>query len=334
MKKISSLLLTILCFPYVLTGCDSSNGVKDEKIDFFSTTEFTIDSFISAVKEYGTESDGYYGLSNAQSVACYSNDSIKRLLTSANYGVMSNEKINANTLWKVMYEDIFSKNVTYTLDSFFDTVNNKCVWISINVPCVYFIGSAENYMANNDSIVSLCKNDGYGVYSKFTSGYASGYELYDLDLIDLYMKTNTWINNNANIAYTINTYSGYYPFAFRASFWAGKDFEYEGNGYSFGDTSTYEKLVSKVKSYLKDPDSYQSNGNIEFYSTSGNPVSNGYYTGKVYAGVPFRAKNSFGGYVTDVVWLTYNWNSQSFSFYGRDMPLSINSYPFETGYLN
>ena len=230
MKKISSLLLTILCFPYVLTGCDSSNGVKDEKIDFFSTTEFTIDSFISAVKEYGTESDGYYGLSNAQSVACYSNDSIKRLLTSANYGVMSNEKINANTLWKVMYEDIFSKNVTYTLDSFFDTVNNKCVWISINVPCVYFIGSAENYMANNDSIVSLCKNDGYGVYSKFTSGYASGYELYDLDLIDLYMKTNTWINNNANIAYTINTYSGYYPFAFRASFWAGKDFEYEGNG--------------------------------------------------------------------------------------------------------
>lgn len=118
MKKISSLLLTILCFPYVLTGCDSSNGVKDEKIDFFSTTEFTIDSFISAVKEYGTESDGYYGLSNAQSVACYSNDSIKRLLTSANYGVMSNEKINANTLWKVMYEDIFSKNVTFTLDSF------------------------------------------------------------------------------------------------------------------------------------------------------------------------------------------------------------------------
>lgn len=185
-------------------------------------------------------------------------------------------------------------------------------------------------MANNDSIVSLCKNDGYGVYSKFRSGY----ELYESDLIDLYMKTNTWINNNANIACSHSTYSGYYPFAFRASFWDGKDFEYEGNGYSFGDTSTYEKLVRTVKSYLKDPDSYQSNGNIEFYSTSGNPVSNGYYTGEVYAVVPFRAKNSFGGYVTDVVGLTYNWNSQSFSFYGRYVPSSINSYPFKTGYLN
>lgn len=185
MKKISSLLLTILCFPCILTGCDSSNGVKDEKIDFFSTTEFTIDSFISAVKEYGTESsNGLYGLSNAQSVACYSNDSIKRLLTSANYDVMYDEKIYVSTLWEVMYEDIFSKNVTYTLDSFFDTVSNKCVRSSTNVSCVYFIGSAENYMANNDSIVSLCKNDGYGVYSKFTSGY----ELYKSDLIELYKK--------------------------------------------------------------------------------------------------------------------------------------------------
>ncbi|CDA37060.1 unknown [Clostridium sp. CAG:568] len=334
MKKISSLLLTILCFPCILTGCDSSNGVKsngvkDEKIDFFSTTEFTIDSFISAVKEYGIESNGHYGLSNAQSVACYSNDSIKKLLTSANYDVMD-EKINVDTLWEVMYEDIFSKNVTYTLDSFFDTVSNKCVRSSTNVSCVYFIESAENYMANNDSIVSLCKNDGYGVYSKFRSGY----ELYKSDLIDLYKKTNTWINNNANIAYTIDTYSGYYPFAFEDSFWAGKDFEYEGNGYSFGDTSTYKKLVSTVKFYLKDPDSYRSNGNINFFSTSEDPVRNGYYTGSVYVRVPYRAKNSFGGYVTDVVWLTYNWNSQSFSLYGRDMPLSINSYPFETGYLN
>lgn len=326
MKKILSLLFTILCFPCILTSCNSSNGVKDEKLDFFSTTEFTMDSFVSAVKEYGIKTNG---LSNAQCIACYSNDSIKRLLTSANYDIMS-QKISVSTLWEVMYEDIFSKNATYTLDSFFDTVSNKCVWSSTDVSCVYLIGDAENYMANNDSIVSLCKNDGYGVYSKFRNGY----ELYTSDLIDLYRKTNTRINNNANIAYSWSTNSGMYPLAFEASFWDGKDFEYEGNGYSFGDTSTYKKLVSTVKSYLKDPDSYQSNGNIEFYSDSGNPVSNGYYTGNVYVRVPFRAKNGFGGYVTDVIWLTYSWNSQSFYRYSEYMPLSINSYPFKTGYLD
>lgn len=315
-----------VCIAGMLVGCNSHEKVHDEKLDYFSTTDFTLDSFISAVKKYGTEGKV---LSDAQCSASYSNESIKKLLTSKNYDIMSEEEISVGGLWNVMYKDIFSKEVTYTLNGFFETVRDKCVCSSSNVSCVYFIGGPEEYMAGNDSIVSLCKNDGFGVYSKFESGY----ELYKSDLIDLYMKTNTWINNNANIACN-RTYSGYYPFAFEASFWDGKDFKYENNGYSFGDTSTYVKLVDTVKSHLRDPSSYEPNGNIEFYSTSGEPVSNGYYTGSVYVKVPFRAKNGFGGYGTDIVWLKYNWNVQSFSWYSEYTPTSINTFPFNTGYLN
>lgn len=186
-------------------------------------------------------------------------------------------------------------------------------------------------MAKNNSITNLCENNGYEIFTAFEN---EGFELYKSDLVDLFIKTNTFKNKNANIACYSSSGSGYYPLAFDANYWYSQNWSWEGAGYSFKNSSAYNGLLSCIKYRLKDPDSYQSNGAIEFYSTKENSVKNGYFIGTIYAFVPFRAKNGFGGYVTDSVWLTYNWNFHSFSWYSSYAPSDINSFSFNTEYIS
>lgn len=334
MKKIYStvlLLLLILSLSFLSISCNNDKNNDKEKINFFKTEQFTKETFFSAVKKYGKKSDFsgsyFYFLTDNQEIAAYENSSVKALMTSNNYD-SAPEDIHLVGLWEIMYEDIFSNEHSYTIKSLFETVKEKCVQ-KLSTGTHSLIGSAEKYMAKNNSVVNLCKNNGYKIFAAFEN---ENFELYKGDLVDLFIETNTFDNKNANIA--CHSSIGYYPLAFDAFYCYSPNWKSEGSGYGFANSSAYKDLLRCIKTHLKDPDSYQSNGAIQFYSTAGIPVKDGYYTGTVYAFVPFRAKNGFGGYVTDTVWLTYNWNFHSFSWYSSYAPSNINSYPFETEYVN
>lgn len=125
------------------------------------------------------------------------------------------EDINLVGLWKIMYEDIFSNEHSYTIKSLFETVKEKCVW-QLSTGTYALITLAEEYMAKNNSITNLCENNGYEIFTAFEN---EGFELYKSDLVDLFIKTNTFKNKNANIACYSSSGSGYYPLAFDANYW-------------------------------------------------------------------------------------------------------------------
>lgn len=326
MKKICS---TILLLVLLLSLCSFSTGCDKENLDYFRTEQFTRETLYSAVKEYG-EWNIYsksFCLRADQAKAAYDNSTVKPLLTSNTYD-SAPEDISLLALWKIMYEDIFSNNNSYTVESLFETVSKKCVWSSSDVSCVYFIGSAGECMAENDSIVNLCKNNGNRIFATFQN---ENFELYIRDIVELFTETGTF-DNNSSIA--CHKYSGCYPLAFESSYWYNSSWRIEGQKYGFKNSSAYQSLVNCIKSKLRDPDSYQSDGEIEFYSSSSATVSNGYFDGVVYARVPFRAKNGFGGYVNDVAWFRYKWNNHDFIWYGFSAPSNINSRSFYSAYVD
>ena len=333
MKKICStilLLLLLLSFSFSLAGC--------ARLDFFKTEQFTEETFYSAIRKYGKKEKRnssskdyyYYFLTDEQAKAAYDNSTVKALLTSKTYASIPKD-IKLWAIFDIMYEDIFSNNNSYTVESLFETVSKKCLISSSDLSYIRFYGSAIKYMAKNDSIVNLCKNNGNKIFAAFQN---DNFELYIEDIIDLFVETDTF-DNNASIACYRNKYSGYYPLAFESVYWYNSDWRLNMEGKSgFKNSSAYQSLVNRIKSKLKDPDSYQADGGIEFYSSSLASASDGYFDGVVYARVPFRAKNSFGGYVNDVAWFMYRWNIHDFEWYGFSAPSNINSDSFRTVYVN
>lgn len=333
MKKICStilLLLLLLSFSFSLAGC--------ARLDFFKTEQFTEETFYSAIRKYGkkekrdsSSNDYYYFLTDEQAKAAYDNSTVKALLTSKTRDTIPKD-IKLWALFDIMYEDIFSNNNSYTVESLFETVRKKCVssssfgasWVSLS-------GSAIKYMAKNDSIVNLCKNNGNKIFAAFQN---DNFELYIRDIVDLFVETDTF-DNNASIACYGDKYSGFYPLAFESVYWYNSDWRLNMEGKSgFKNSSAYQSLVNRIKSKLKDPDSYQADGKIDFYSSSLASASDGYFDGVVYARVPFRAKNGFGGYVNDVAWFMYKWNIHYFEWYGFSAPSNINSSSFKTALVN
>lgn len=333
MKKICStilLLLLLLSFSFSLAGC--------ARLDFFKTEQFTEETFYSAIRKYGkkekrdsSSNDYYYFLTDEQAKAAYDNSTVKALLTTKTLASKPKD-IGLGTLFDIMYEDIFSNNNSYTVESLFETVSKKCVSSSSNdVSCVYLSGSVIKYMAKNDSIVNLCKNNGNKIFAAF---HNDNFELYIGDIVDLFVATGTF-DNNASIACYYNKNGGYYPLAFESVCWYNSGWQPNKDGkYGFKNSSAYQSLVNRIKSKLRDPDSYQSDGSIEFYSSSSATASDGYFDGVVYARVPFRAKNGFGGYVNDVAWFMYKWNIHYFEWYGFSAPSNINSSSFKTALVN
>lgn len=331
MKKICStflLLLLLLSFSFSLAAC--------ARLDFFKTEQFTEETFYSAIRKYGkkekknsSSNDYYYFLTDEQAKAAYDNSTVKALLTSKTYASIPKD-ISLWALLDIMYEDIFSNNNSYTVESLFETVSKKCVISSSDVSYVEFFGSVRKHMAKNDSIVNLCKNNGNKIFAAFQN---ENFKLYIGDIIDLFVETDTF-DNNASIACYEN-YGGYYPLAFKYVYWYNSGWQPNKNGKSgFKNSSAYQSLVNRIKSELRDPDSYQADGGIEFYSSSLASASDGYFDGVVYARVPFRAKNGFGGYVNDVAWFMYKWNIHDFKWYGFSAPSNINSDSFKTAYVN
>lgn len=330
MKKICStilLLLLLLSFSFSLAGC--------ARLDFFKTEQFTEETFYSAIRKYGkkekknsSSNDYYYFLTDEQAKAAYDNSTVKALLTSKTYASIP-EDIRLWALFDIMYEDIFSNNNSYTIESLLETVSKKCVSSSSDVSHFQSFGSFKKNVAKNDSIVNLCKNNGNKIFAAFQNNF--GLDIGDI--IDLFVETDTF-DNNASIACYEN-YSGYYPLAFESVYWYNSDWQPNKDGkYGFKNSSAYQSLVKRIKSELRDPDSYQSDGSIEFYSSSSALVSDGYFYGAVYARVPFRAKNGFGGYANDVAWFMYEWNIHDFEWYGFSAPSYINSSSFKTAYVN
>ena len=330
MKKIYSIipaLFLMVSFCLFVAAC--SKNKDDEKLQYFRTELFTEESFYSAIRKYGKANDYHnYYLTDNQAKAAYENDTVKMLMTSEKYN-SAPEDISLLSLWDAMYEDIFSNNYSYTVKSLVETICSKCIRKGDYV-VNSFILHTEEYMTKNDSIVNLCKNNGYEIYEAFEN---ENLKLYDL--AELFIETDTWKNNNTNIACFSSLDRGFYPFAFNASYWYNYNYEYlyEGNS-GFENSTVYKRLIYCVKFMLKDPDSYRSNGSINFYSTLDAPIIDGYYMGEVYVRVPFRAKNGFGGYGTNVAWLTYDWNNRTFSWYGLYMPSNINKYPFYSEYVD
>ena len=349
MKKKIFCFLSCLC---LLSSCNLNETSKnnentntdieinnEDKCDYntiFCNTEFTLDTFVSYVKsngfsKYNSISGKIYYIPDYDLKNYYKNDSVKKLLTSANCDLMYQRQVYVDGLWNLMYEEIFSNDIIFTTESLFNTIKEKCVWSAKNSygSTYYFIGEATDYMSKNESIVSLCKGKGYDIFYKLLVNFS----LYKQDLIDLYIKTDTWIDNNTNIG-VWSDYSGYHPFAFEKLFWECENWDYEGNGYGFGNASSYVKMVNVIKDNFKDFNSYNIDEKIEFYSESNNATKNGYYIGLVYTLVPFKWNNAFGESKIRYLWLKYDWNYHNFYWYGETTPSSINKYPFETRYID
>lgn len=327
MKKRCSLILVALLavtFCFFATSC--GDKAKDKKLKYFRTEQFTEETFYSAIRKYGEKIDSSkYTLTDNQAKAAYNNITVKMLITSEMYDSAPND-IRLDSLWVAMYEDIFSNDNSYTVESLFKTVKEKCVHSYGS--SIFLITSTSKYMAKNDSIVNLCKNNGSEVFATLKN---KDFELFIEDIIDLFIDTDTF-GKNMGIAYYHSSSAGYVPLAMEATFWYSPTWKSEGNGFCFENSTTYQDLVKCIKEQLKDPDSYRSNGNIEFYSFSEGFVSEGFYNMFfIVVRVPFRAKNGFGGYGTDVAWLFYDWNTRAFTWVGSSKPsIAMNSYPFKT----
>lgn len=329
-KKLIIFIVLIVILTLPLSACNNTNKgqsneqLRDEHLTYFETEVFTEESFKEAIKKYGSSSlnsngEKSYYLSYNQVKTIYKNSTVKPLLTSSFYDSCESDNIDVRELWNYLANDLFAKDIIFTVDGLVETIKEYCVWTSSSTSTHCIISACEDKIYNNPSVKEICENNGAELFNKL---YTANYVLYEDDIIDLFKKTNTW-ETNCSIAYTDDIWEATFPLIFEDFYWYNDNGSNNGNGYEFENSDLYPRIVNCIKYRLKDPSSYRANGNIEFYSKVEPYIYDGLYDSLIFLSVPIRAKNGFGGYGNTTYWLTYNWKQNTVSWYGETMPSGV-----------
>jgi len=298
-----------LLFALPLISCDSNHQ------DYFKKTHFeSPNDFYEAMRKYGEYDGDKYYLSLAQMKSAYQNESVKKFITSENFASLPQD-VNVNSLWSYFYEDVFSDSNTYTFDTFVQLTMNKCLFQSkdaMNKDTYKFIGLFTQYAGKNKSVDYICENYGAKLVNTFIN---NNYPVDVGDWATLFNVSDTW-KRNRSIACIYDNLSGYFPMMLHVSAWSYFNLE---------EAKTNAGVV--IKERLDDQDSYEFSM-ISFYSSKGTPVTDGYFSGKVYAKVDYRARNSLGVYKKQTAWLDFEYDYMWYAWLGYTKPSDSNDFSF------